>query len=92
VVEWEGPTGPSVAGADPWSDLAGTFSFHRPAVPDVALKLVDGRSVNGHVWLFTTSLTSLAYTVTVTDTETGETRIVESPAGSFTGLADLAAF
>ena len=92
-VAWEGAAEqPAAARAVLWSNIAGTFWFHREASIEVAVKMVDGRSVNGHLWLFATSLTGQAYTLRVTDTATGLARTYRSERGSFTAFGDLAAF
>ncbi len=51
----------------------------------------DARSFTGKFWFFHTSLTSLDYTLTVTDSVTGAVRTYES-ATPFCGAADTHAF
>ncbi len=62
-----------------------------PQFPEVVVKMVDARSFTGKFWFFHTGLTSLDYTLTVTDSETGAVRTYESP-GPFCGGADTSAF
>ena len=62
-----------------------------PALPEVIVKMVDAHAISGKFWFFHTGLTSLDYTLTVTDSETGDFRTYESPA-AFCGSADTAAF
>ena len=44
------------------------------------VKVLDGRPLNGHFWLFLSGLSTVEYTVRVTDTQTGEVRTVRKPA------------
>lgn len=59
---------------------------------EVALKVVDGRSFNGHFWVFVGSMTDRPYKVTILDTLTGVTWSHENPSGRFESLADILAF
>lgn len=80
----------------PQTPLFGYFSI--PALtgdegnPEVFVKLIDGREVNGSYWFFYGGLTDLELTLTVTDIETGETRSYSKPGGSYCGGADVNAF
>jgi hypothetical protein len=49
------------------SDASGYFWFYDPANPELTVKILDGRAVNGHFWVFIASMTDGAQTVTVTD-------------------------
>jgi hypothetical protein len=92
-IAWETPQGDTGAGTgEAFSDDAGTFWFFRPDNREVALKVLDGRLINGHFWVFFGSLSNVGYRVRVTDTETGDFRDYENPAGTLTSRADLAAF
>jgi hypothetical protein len=62
-----------------------------PQFPEVAVKMVDGRPINGSFWFFQSSLTSLDYVLTVTDTVTGAVRTYASTT-PLCGSADTAAF
>ena len=74
----------------------GTFSL--PAFtgnlsnPEVFVKIVDGRPVNGDFWVFYGGLTDVEYTLTVTDAVTGAGHEYEKPAGSPCGGFDTATF
>ena len=76
-------------------DRFGIFSL--PAVtgdsqfPEVVVKMVDARSFWGTFWFFHTGLTSLEYTLTVTDFVTGDVQVYGKP-GDFCGGADTSAF
>lgn len=56
------------------SELHGFFSFPsltgNPDNPEVFVKLIDGRAVNGHWWVFWGGLTNLDYDITVRDSIT----------------------
>jgi hypothetical protein len=56
------------------------------------VKLVDGRAVNNKFWFFSGALTNVAYTITITDTQTGAVKTSTNPFGSQVSLADTAAF
>ncbi len=54
--------------------------------------MLDGRGVNGRFWVFYGALSDVEYTITVTDTETGESRSYYNPPGEICGGADVEAF
>jgi hypothetical protein len=56
------------------------------------VKVLDARVVNGHVWVFYGALTDVEYTLTVTDTVTGESKEYTNPPGNICGEADVTAF
>jgi photosystem II stability/assembly factor-like uncharacterized protein len=77
-------------------DVYGIFSL--PGItgdstfPEVAVKMVDARSfANGMFWFFHTGLTSLEYTLTVTDSVTGAVQTYANTT-PFCGAADTDAF
>jgi hypothetical protein len=53
--------------------------------PEVFVKILDGRSVTGHFWVFHAGLTDLGYVLSVTDTMTGEARNYRKEAGTACG-------
>lgn len=57
--------------------------------PDWAVKVLDGRSINGHFWIFSVPLSRLGGTVTVTDISTGVRRQLEHPPGTLCLRAQL---
>ena len=59
---------------------------------ELTVKVVDGRAPNGHFWVFLGALSDVAHTVTVRDTQTGATKVYESPQGTLSSVADTAAF
>ncbi|HEX3530830.1 MAG TPA: ELWxxDGT repeat protein [Thermoanaerobaculia bacterium] len=70
----------------------GTFWFFDAANAEVVLKVLDGRGANGHFWVFYGALSSVEYTLTVTDTQTGAVRRYFNPPGTLASVADTEAF
>jgi hypothetical protein len=56
------------------------------------VKVLDGRTINGNFWVFLGSLSNVAYTVTVTDVETGAVWTHDNPEGVVASVADTSAF
>jgi hypothetical protein len=71
---------------------SGAFWFFDPSNLELMVKVLDGRSVNGHFWVFFGALSNVAYTIRVTDTETGEQRTYVNPRGQLASRADTSAF
>ncbi|HKI05853.1 MAG TPA: S8 family peptidase [Thermoanaerobaculia bacterium] len=85
--------GPSSPGsAMPYSNEAGFFHFGGPTNPEVGVKILDGRPVNGRFWVYHSTLTSLEYTLTITDMTNGAVKTYFKPSGSLCGAADVGAF
>lgn len=91
-VEWRtgGETG--IGHPLPHSDESGAFWFFGPDNPELLVKLLDGRAVNGHFWVFHAAATSVDYTLTVTDLDTGRRRRYEKRSGPLASAVDTAAF
>jgi hypothetical protein len=70
----------------------GYFWFFDPSNVEVILKVLDGQGLNGHHWVFYGALSSVEYTLTVTDTQTGAVRRYINPAGVLGSVADTQAF
>ena len=71
---------------------SGSFWFFGPDNLELAVKVLDGRPVNGHFWTFFGALSDVEYWVTVTDTATGRARTYHNAPGTLCGQADTAAF
>ncbi len=67
----------------------GFFWFFSPTNVELATKLLDGRSQNGKYWFLYGGLSDVEYTVTLTDTVTGESRPYHNEAGSLCGGIDI---
>ncbi|MGH9316921.1 MAG: WD40/YVTN/BNR-like repeat-containing protein [Thermoanaerobaculia bacterium] len=70
----------------------GAFWFFDPTNLELVVKVLDGRSINGHFWVFYGSLTNVAFTLTVTDTETGAVKTYTNRQGQLASVADTSAF
>jgi ELWxxDGT repeat protein len=70
----------------------GYFWFFAAANVETVLKVIDGRGLNGHFWVFYGALSDVQYTLTVTDTVAGTMQTYTNPAGQFASVADTAAF
>ncbi|HET9228819.1 MAG TPA: hypothetical protein VFR31_19220 [Thermoanaerobaculia bacterium] len=58
----------------------------------MVLKVLDGTAVNGKHWVFYGALSSVEYTITVTDTQTGVQKTYRNPSGNMASMADTGAF
>ena len=82
------------------SEESGYFWFFQPEVSEVTVKILDGRALTGHYWIFLASMTDLDVTVTVRQLtgfdcqEQGicPTKVYHLPPGAVEGIADLQAF
>jgi len=70
----------------------GVFWFFQPANFELLVKVLDGRGINGHFWVFYGSLTNVEFDLTVTDTMTGDQRTYHNPSGTMASRADTTAF
>jgi len=92
-VTWEDFQGNRGLGTPvPFSEDTVAFWFFRPGNLELMVKVLDGRTVNGNFWVFGGALTTVEYTLTVTDTVTGAERTYENPSGELRSFADTAAF
>jgi ELWxxDGT repeat protein len=93
AVAWTDFGGHSGSGtAVPLTADTGSFWFFDAGNVEIVIKVLDGRELNGHFWVFYGALSDVRYTLTVTDTLTGEIRTYDNPAGRFASVADTAAF
>jgi len=70
----------------------GYFWFFSQTNVEVVLKVLDGRPVNGKIWVFYGALSNVEYTLTVTDTQTGKFKTYFNPRGRLSSVADTGAF
>lgn len=92
-ISWRTPDGATGAGrSTPLASDTGAFWFFDRQNPELLIKVLDGRAVNGHYWVFFGALTNVEYDLTVTDTETGARRTWHNPAGTMASRADIRAF
>ncbi len=79
--------------AAPLTSDTGAFWFFSAGNLELLVKVLDGCALNGQHWVFAAGLTNVGVTVTVTDTQTGQSRGYVNPAGvPFPPLQDTAAF
>ncbi|MEM8934578.1 MAG: hypothetical protein AAGE94_25515, partial [Acidobacteriota bacterium] len=71
---------------------SGSFWFFDRQNPELTIKILDGRVINGHFWVFYGSLTHVAFDLTITDTTTGEARRYTNLLGQMSSGADTSAF
>ena len=92
-LEWVGPDELLAPGrAAPLTEDTGTFYFFNPDNREIVVKILDGRGLNDHFWVFYGALSNVEYSLTVTDSETGLTRRYRNPAGRFASRGDTSAF
>ncbi len=92
-VSWKTTDGRSGTGqAMGLTNDTGYFWFFSSANVELIVKVLDGRTTNGHFWVFYGALSNVAYTITVTDTETGTSKKYGNPQGTLASVADTAAF
>ena len=81
-----------VGTAVPLTGDTGWFWFFGPTNVEVILKVLDGTPVNGKHWVFYGALSSVEYTLRVTDTQTGAVKTYTNASGNLASVADTAAF
>lgn len=60
---------------------------------EMMVKVIDGCGLNGHFWVFAAATTNVGYTLTVTDTQTGDSRSYSNPLGQASpAVTDTSAF
>ncbi len=92
-VAWATTDGRTGAGqAVVLTDDTGYFWFFDPANVELVVKVLDGRGVNGHFWVFYGALSNVHYTITVNDTVGGTYRTYPNPQGNLASVADTSAF
>jgi hypothetical protein len=67
-VDWQDAAGGGSGYAKPLSDESGYFWFFEPGNVELTVKVLDGRAINGHFWVFIASMTDVGFTMVVTDT------------------------
>ena len=83
---------PGVGHASPLSNDTGLFWFFRDSNLELVVKVLDGRTINGHFWVYYGGLSDVEYTITVTDHKTGASEIYHNPASQLASGADTSAF
>jgi len=87
-----GRTGAARAASTSTED-SGLFWFFDPDNWEVLIKVLDGCSLNDHVWVYGASTTNLGYIIRVTDTATSiEREYRNEPGASASAITDVTAF
>ncbi len=88
--DFEGQTG--VGQATALTSETGYFWFFNDSNVEIVVKLLDGRDINGHYWVFLASLTNVSFDLVVTDRVSGATKSYSNSEGAFASLGDTTAF
>ncbi|HEX3528389.1 MAG TPA: hypothetical protein VH988_15100 [Thermoanaerobaculia bacterium] len=93
-VAWHDPRSNArgTATALPLTTDTGAFWFFSAGNAELLVKVLDGRPVNGHWWVFFGALTDLEYDLTVIDTESGVQKVYHNPPYTLASGADIFAF
>lgn len=93
-LEWTDPynNGGGVGRPQPLTDDTGYFWFFDEDNVEVIVKVIDGRVLNDHFWVFFGALSTVEYRIGITDTVTGRRRVYSNPPTRLASRADTAAF
>ena len=91
-VEWQTGSGSGQATAVPSSSDTGFFWFFNSDNLELVVKVLDGRDINGHFWVFYGALSDVQYEITVTDTQTRRQKVFTNPQGQQASVGDTLAF
>ena len=89
---WTGQSGVGKSATHPDTDNTGFFWFYDNDNLEVGVKVLDGGSINNQFWVYHGAMTTLNYTLTVEDTQTGATKVYEKTAPAPCGGGDINAF
>lgn len=78
--------------ATPVGSSAIVLSLFSADNPEILVKVLDGRAINGHWWVQIAAVTQMAMELTVTETATGRANTYRSAEGPFTPTVDFQAF
>jgi hypothetical protein len=83
---------PGAGQAVPLTSDTGAFWFFDASNTEVMIKILDGRALNGHFWVFAGALSDVEYTITVTDTQTGKSKVYHNAPHQLASRSDTTAF
>ena len=86
------PEGTATVASSLGTENTGFFWFFNQENIELAVKVLDGRGINGRFWLLYGALSDVEYEITVTDTVTGQSKAYRNEAGSICGEVDTNAF
>ena len=84
--DFEGNEG--IGTAEQLTNESGHFWFFAAENIELAVKILDGRPINGHFWLFYASLSNVEFTVRVFDEAGQLLKTYTNPPGTFASVAD----
>ncbi len=90
-VEWTNATESGKGDAILATDDSAAFFFFDSSNVDTLVRVFDGCGINNRFWVFAGGLTEVAYTLTVTDTNTGVAKTFGAPAAA-PAITDTSAF
>src|SRR5450755_860539 len=88
--DFQGNTGNGQA--IPLTPDTGYFWFFSNTNVELVVKVLDGRGVNGHYWVFYGALSNVQYRMTVRDSVTGAVQVYDNESGEFGSVGDTSAF
>lgn len=74
-----------------FNEDTGFFWYLDPEQLAILVKVLDGRSINEHFWVFLASTSNFEFNLTVEDLETGTKKQYHNPPGLFAGFQDVRA-
>jgi len=80
------------AGAVPYSKTTGEMWFFDRSNPELLVKMLDSRAINGHFWFFYGVLTDVELWLRAADTATGRVGLYHKDSGKLCGASDLNTF
>ena len=78
--------------AVPQTDDSGSFFWVDSENIELTIKVLDGRHINDHFWVFYGALSNLEFSVAITDTVSGVCKAYDNPLGTFASVGDIQAF
>lgn len=90
-LNWKAQGNQGAGQAVPLTTDTGYFWFFQATNVEVVIKVLDGRPLNGHFWVFYGALTDVEYQITVVDTQTGRQKVYKNPAGKMASVGDTSA-
>ena len=88
--DFEEQTGVGIA--VPQTDDTGAYFYFNPENIELIVKVLDGREINDHFWVYYGALSNVEFTLAVKDTESGECREYFNPLETFASIGDSLAF
>ena len=72
-------TGNGNGNAVPLTDQSGYFWFFDASNVEITIKVIDACTLNNRYWIFFSGLTNVGVRLTVTDLQTGQTKVYNNP-------------